>query len=69
MAEGARIRVFSDPVWDALGAAAAEVIQENMHDVLYEQIHDSAMAAMRGSTHWLSVSEGAYRRQRDRILG
>ena len=66
---GVTIREFPDSVWDAMGAAANEVAQENMGDELFKKIYDSAMASMRSSSAWLTRSEGAYRTQRDRVLG
>ena len=66
---GVTVREFPDSVWDAMGAASNEVLQENMGDELFKKIYDSAMASMRASSGWLTRSEGAYRTQRDRILG
>ena len=66
---GVTVREFPDSVWDAMGVAANEVLQENMGDDLFKKIYDSAMASMRASSNWLTRSEGAYRTQRDRILG
>lgn len=66
---GVEIREFPDSVWDAFGAASAEVHEGNMGDELYKKIYDSAMASMRSSSGWLTRSEGVYRAQRDRVLG
>ncbi|MEM9524558.1 MAG: ABC transporter substrate-binding protein [Pseudomonadota bacterium] len=66
---GVQVLEFPDTVWDAMGTAAREVLDENMGDDLFKKIHDSAMASMRSSSGWLTRSEGAYRTQRDRVLG
>ena len=66
---GVTIREFPDSVWDAMGAASQEVLNKYMDDDLYKRIHDSAMESMRQSSQWITRSEGAYRAQRDRILG
>ena len=66
---GVTVREFPDSVWDAMGSAANEVLQENMGDDLFKRIYDSAMGSMRASSGWLTRSEGVYRTQRDRVLG
>ncbi len=66
---GVTVREFPDSVWDAFGAASQEVLNENMGDELFKRIYDSAMASMKSSSGWLTKSEGAYRTQRDRVLG
>ncbi len=66
---GVRTYEFPDEVWDALGQASKEVLQQNMGDDIYKRIHDSAMESMRSSSDWITASEGTYRAQRDRVLG
>ncbi|MEM9798529.1 MAG: TRAP transporter substrate-binding protein [Pseudomonadota bacterium] len=66
---GVEVRVFPDSVWDAMGAAAQAVTEENMGDELFARIHNSAMESMTASSGWLSRSEGTYRAQRDRVIG
>lgn len=68
-AAGVQLREFPDTVWNAFGAASAEVHEENMDDELYKKIYDSYMPSMRASSNWLTRSEGVYRSQRDRVLG
>jgi TRAP-type mannitol/chloroaromatic compound transport system substrate-binding protein len=68
-AGGVKVLEFPDSVWDAMGVAASETLNQYMGDDLFKQIHDSAMASMKASSGWLTRSEGAYRTQRDRILG
>ncbi|MFQ6553336.1 TRAP transporter substrate-binding protein [Aestuariibius insulae] len=66
---GVKILEFPDSVWDAMGTAAEETLNQYMDDELYAQIHGSAMESMRSSSNWITRSEGVYRTQRDRILG
>lgn len=66
---GVKTLEFPDSVWDAFGKASAEVIAENMGDELYKKIYDDYQASMKASSAWIKKSEGAYRAQRDRILG
>jgi len=40
-----------------------------MGDEIYKKVYDSYMASLRSSSGWLQKSEGAYREQRDRVLG
>ena len=68
-ASGVETHEFPDDVWDAFARASEEIHQENMGDDLYKRIYDSVMQSMRASSAWIQVSEGTYRRQRDRILG
>lgn len=68
-AAGVQTREFPDDVWDAFGRAAQEVHEENMGDDLYKRIYDSVMASMRSSSAWIALSDGAYTRQRNRVLG
>jgi TRAP-type mannitol/chloroaromatic compound transport system substrate-binding protein len=44
-AEGVQVREFPDDVWDAFGAAAAQVREENMGDPIYADIANSYFAA------------------------
>jgi TRAP-type mannitol/chloroaromatic compound transport system substrate-binding protein len=66
---GVKTLEFPDSVWDAFGAASNEVHQENMGDDLYKKVYDDYMASMQASSAWIQKSEGAYRAQRDRVLG
>lgn len=69
IAAGVQTKEFPDSVWDAFGKASQEVHDENLGDPLYKKIYDSAMASMKKSSAWLKLSDGAYTRQRDRVLG
>lgn len=66
---GVNTLTFPDSVWEALATASEEVYQEYMGDDIYQRIFDSYQASMRASAQWIDESEGAYTRQRDRILG
>ncbi|MCA0870319.1 TRAP transporter substrate-binding protein [Seohaeicola saemankumensis] len=68
-AGGVQTLEFPDAVWDAFGAAAKETLDEYMDDELFATIRASVEASMKSSSGWLVKSEGAYRAQRDRILG
>ncbi|WP_298291557.1 ABC transporter substrate-binding protein [uncultured Litoreibacter sp.] len=66
---GVKVLEFPDTVWDAFGKASAEVHAENMGDELYKKIHDDYQASLKASSGWIDRAEGAYRAQRDRVLG
>ncbi|WP_299302543.1 ABC transporter substrate-binding protein [uncultured Litoreibacter sp.] len=66
---GVKVLEFPDSVWDAFGTASAEVHAENLGDELYKKIHDDYQASLKASSGWIDRAEGAYRAQRDRVLG
>ena len=66
---GVTVREFPDSVWDAMGAAAQSVLDENMGDELFKKIYDSMRASMASSSGWINRSINAYAAQRDRVLG
>ena len=68
-AGGVQTLEFPDSVWDAFGAAAKETLDGYMDDELFAKIRGSVEASMKASSGWLVKSEGAYRAQRDRIMG
>jgi len=68
-ANGVQVREFPEDVWTAMGEATKATLDEYMGDELFARIRESAEASMRSSSGWIEASEGAYRRQRDRILG
>ena len=68
-AQGVRTLQFSDDVWDAFGAASAEVMDENMDDELFARIRASFEASMATSSDWILKSDGFYVEQRNRVLG
>jgi TRAP-type mannitol/chloroaromatic compound transport system substrate-binding protein len=66
---GVQILEFPDSIWDAFGAAAEEVVAENMDDDLYAECHESYYASLESSAEWISRSEAAYAEQRNRLMG
>lgn len=68
-AGGVKVLEFPDSVWDAMGTASQQVYDEFMGDELFKEIYDDYSASMKDSSGWLTDSVGAYRAQRDRVLG
>lgn len=66
---GVRVLEFPDTVWDAFGDASQKVYDEFSSDDLFAEILADYQQEMRDSSGWLTQSVGAYRRQRDRVLG
>lgn len=67
--QGVKTLQFSDDVWDAFGAASAEVMDENMGDDLFAKIRASFEASLATSASWIQKSDGFYVEQRVRVLG
>ncbi|SLN60287.1 TRAP transporter substrate-binding protein [Pseudooctadecabacter jejudonensis] len=68
-AGGVKVLEFPDSVWDAMGTAAMETMDQYNGDELYDKIRASYNTSMAESSSWISQSEGAYRAQRDRVMG
>ncbi len=68
-AGGVKVLEFPDSVWDAMGTAATETMDQYAGDELYDRIRASYNTSMAASSSWISKSEGAYRAQRDRVMG
>ena len=68
-AGGVKVLEFPDSVWDAMGAAATETMDQYNGDDLYDKIRADYTASMQASSGWIQRSEGAYRAQRDRVMG
>ena len=67
---GVELREFSDEIYDSFGEAAEEVFGEaQAHSDLAKRIHESFAAARADVGSWMKLSEGAYYRQRNRVLG
>ena len=67
---GVALREFNDDVYDAFGEAAEEVFAEaRAHSDLANRIHESFAAARADVGGWMKLSEGAYYKQRNRVLG
>lgn len=69
LSAGVQTHEFSDDVWDAFANAAKEVLGSYMDDELFKKISDSAMASMRDTSGWTSLSDAYYTAQRNRVLG
>ena len=67
--QGVKTLQFSDDVWDAFGAASAEVLDENMDDELFVRVRESFETSLAISSSWLQKSDGYYIQQRSRVLG
>jgi TRAP-type mannitol/chloroaromatic compound transport system substrate-binding protein len=67
--QGVKTLQFSDDVWDAFGAASAEVMDENMGDELFAKIRASFEESLATSASWINKSDGYYVEQRVRVLG
>lgn len=68
-AGGVTVLEFPDSVWDAMGVAAVETMDTYAGDDIYDRIRASYNESMAASSSWISRSEGAYRLQRDRVMG
>lgn len=68
-AGGVKVLEFPDSVWDAMGAAATETMDQYNGDELYDRIRADYNESMAASSGWIQRSEGAYRSQRDRVMG
>ncbi len=68
-AGGVKILEFPDSVWDGFGVASQKVYDEFMGDEIFAKIFKEYQASMSDSSSWLTSSIGAYRAQRDRVLG
>ncbi|WP_299282144.1 TRAP transporter substrate-binding protein [uncultured Tateyamaria sp.] len=67
--QGVKTLQFSDDVWDAFGAASAEVMDENMGDELFAKIRASFEESLATSASWINKSDAYYVEQRVRVLG
>jgi TRAP-type mannitol/chloroaromatic compound transport system substrate-binding protein len=68
-AGGVKVLTFPDAVWDAMGQAATETMDQYAGDDLYDRIRASYLESMASSSNWITESEGTYRAQRDRVMG
>ncbi len=66
---GVQTKEFPEPVWDAFGKASQEVMEENMGDEMFKKTFESMRDAMKKTANWIDKSDGAYTRQRNRVLG
>ena len=68
-AGGVKVLEFPNSVWDAMGVAATETMDQYAGDEIYDRIRASYNTSMAASSSWIQKSEGAYRLQRDRVMG
>ena len=67
---GVEVRSFNDDVWDGMGEAAEEVFEETAaYDALAAEVNDAVQAKMREIGRGISLFEGQFVNQRNRILG
>ncbi len=67
---GVEVRSFNDDVWDGMGEAAAEVFDEiASYDALAAEVNDAVQAKIREIGRGISLFEGQFVNQRNRILG
>ncbi|MDP6190524.1 MAG: TRAP transporter substrate-binding protein [Gammaproteobacteria bacterium] len=67
---GVKLRTFNDDIYDAFGEASAEVFEETRdHSDLAARIMDSVAVARTEVGSWLGLSDVAFTRQRNRVLG
>ncbi len=68
--QGVQLREFNDDVYDSFGEAAEEVFEEvREHSALANRIHESFVKARKDVGAWIDLSDTAYLRQRNRVLG
>ncbi|WP_375262230.1 TRAP transporter substrate-binding protein [Palleronia sp.] len=68
-AAGVQLAEFPPGVWDAFGTASTETLNQYMDDRLFADIRTSVTESMRKSASWIRRSDGAYRAQRERVIG
>ncbi len=67
---GVQLREFNDDVYDAFGDASDEVFEEvRQHSDLANRMHEAFIAARAATGGWMNISDVAYLRQRNRVLG
>lgn len=68
-ASGVNMMTFSDPIWEAFGVAAKDVLGRYGDDDLFSRINESYQASLRDSALWLSRSSGEFSQRRRLVLG
>jgi len=67
---GVEVRAFSDEIWDAFGAASAEVFQETRaSSALATEVDDAFQASLRDIGGMMAKFQGTFTNQRNRVLG
>ena len=68
--QGVQLREFNDETYDSFGKAANDVFEEvRAHSPLASKIHESFLKARAETGAWTNISDVAYLRQRNRVLG
>ena len=66
---GVEVRSFNEDVWDGMGEAAEEVFEETAaYDALAAEVNEAVQAKMREIGRGISLFEGQFVNQRNRIL-
>jgi len=60
---------FDDSIWDAFGKASKEALDGFMDDPLFAKIRGSYEASMQQTYDWMSISDGVFATQRNRVNG
>ena len=67
---GVEVREFNDDIYDAFGEASEEVFAGVVeHSALAKETHESFVKARADIGAWAKLSDQAYVRQRNRVLG
>lgn len=67
--QGVEVRSFDEDTWDAMGEAAAEVFEETAsYDALAAEVNEAVQTKMREIGRGISLFEGQFVNQRNRIL-
>ena len=65
---GTQIKQFPDDVWEALGRASKDVLDQYMDDDLFVEIRTSVEESMKATSAWMGQSDTFYSTQRNRVL-
>ena len=68
-AAGVKVMEFDDSIWDAFGKASKEALDGFMDDPLFAKIRGSYEASMQQTYDWMSISDGVFATQRNRVNG
>ena len=67
---GVKLKEFNDEIYDSFGEAAAGVFEETrQHSKLAAKVHDGFAKAREDIGRWTGLSDAAFVRQRNRVLG
>jgi TRAP-type mannitol/chloroaromatic compound transport system substrate-binding protein len=67
---GVQLRDFSDEIWREIGRASEQAVADAANaDAITRRVYDSYIQARRRSRYWHEISEAAYYRRREQVLG